>query len=120
MMSVDQALQQIPAYREVMHEYTCNPEARKPSYFIRKGWCQHEYARDKDGNWCDATNPEAVAWCLGGAVQKAGGAPVESFLLQGVIRQLIWKNFQTTFMAWNDHRDRTQDEVIAFLEYYGL
>lgn len=39
---------------------------------VERGWTQRAYARDDNDTPVLATSPEAVCWCLGGAIMAAG------------------------------------------------
>ena len=86
----------------------------KPSEYIRKGWCQGMLARDGMGNRVRPLAPEAVAWSMLGAAEKAGVAPAR--MAAAAKDKLRGQNG----LAWELASLRTQAEVIALLEEVGL
>jgi hypothetical protein len=73
---------------------------------IERGWCQGWFAKDARGNNCMEYRPEAVCWCMGGALFKVG-APDAVDLLRRVIGG-DWDGIAD----FNDAPGRTQAEVI--------
>ena len=80
---------------------------------IEKGWATGIWARDADGEYCDAQSPSAVCWCSAGAIAAARGMiefdalyTPEASLLRGAIGG-------KPIPQWNDDLDRTKDEVLA-------
>lgn len=45
---------------------------------IRKGWTKGAYARNASGAWCVASEPQAVCWCLDGAILAASGSAADA------------------------------------------
>lgn len=88
-----------------------NPKL-KPSDYIKKGWCQGQYAKDAKGYPVPCYTAAAVSWCIDGAFMAAGlGMP-------GYISLSIPQPY--TIGSWNDAPGRTQAEVIAMLEKHGF
>ena len=50
-----------------------NEVLAKAADLIDSGWCQGSLARDEKGWWVAPTSPNAVEWCVVGAVQAAAG-----------------------------------------------
>jgi hypothetical protein len=88
----------------------------KPSDYIRRGWTQGTHARDADGKPVRADSPEAVAWCLTGALHAAYGT------LPGVLES-AWASVRDIIngdmVDWNDYPRRTKAQVIAALKDAG-
>ena len=71
---------------------------------VDQGWCQGAVARQENGCATNASNPQAVAWCIYGALLKAT------------------HEFQTCLFdhtgidpTWNDAPGRTAAEVAGWL-----
>jgi hypothetical protein len=73
-------------------------------------WTQRSEARTVTGRPVGACEENAACWCILGAVQRVGGRFAEREVtpaLKKVIRFQPW--------IWNDHKRRTQAEVVAKL-----
>lgn len=71
---------------------------RKARRLISKGWTQGAVARDAHGEGLfPPDHPNAVSWCLVGAIRAAGYNGPLSFEL----------------VEWNNTRGRTQSEILA-------
>ncbi len=82
-------------------------KARK---FIKKGWTQQWFARDKNGERCDEESREATCWCVTGALSLAfpdGGAP-----WMRSVKELERTTKTKNIVEWNDEMERTQGEVL--------
>ena len=98
---------------------------------IAKGWTQEVYARDADGNSCEATADRACQWCLTGALDAVcGGAhnkecpsmrlwtEVENTLIEDGAVERYNNDINGGFadsVAWNDYYGRCQQDVIDVL-----
>lgn len=72
-------------------------------------WTQGRDARDANGNEILPLADEAVCWCLGGALVKAGIFQlIGNLLFKPLNGQSIW--------LWNDAPERTFAEVRALIE----
>jgi hypothetical protein len=80
-------------------------EARK---LIERGWCRNIQAMDKLGRDVDPHDPEAVCWCVYGAL----GA-VDAINDDNVLRPLKRAVGSPQLANWNDASERTQAEVLA-------
>lgn len=78
-------------------------------------WLKGHWARDADGGQVFPTNPDAVCYCLVGAIRACdGGTPVRS-LVATVIEELFDSRFyQTT--VFNDHPTTTHADVMRVLD----
>ena len=84
----------------------------KAADMIESGWTQHALARTVEGNRCNPESPQAVCWCLVGAIDvvsigKLGAGHQNHFLnylgLDGLIS------------SWNDQLNRSQEDVVKLL-----
>lgn len=89
----------------------------KPSEFVAKGWCQKVFAKSRDGWSTHADSPDAIKWCLVGALTAAYPEANEERSL--LTYKLIDKLNGLGFAAWNDDPKRTQAEVVALLQSIG-
>ena len=79
---------------------------------VRSGWCKGSNARDKDGRMTHYASDKAVSWCLVGAWMLSS----DSFDERHEVGVAICKHVDEPRMdSWNDHPDRTKDEVLAML-----
>jgi len=84
-------------------------------------WTQDWYAHDAKGFDCDATAPEAVCWCLRGAIQVLEPSLIgrDRAVLEEFDRALgvVDPNYESLrIVNWNDNRHRTVNEVIALCD----
>jgi hypothetical protein len=99
----------------------------KASEYVKRGWCQHHAGKDSEGAPLRMVQAYgrvggldgAVEWCASGAIYAAADNIDEwdaSLTLLGASMDI------PAFLVarWNDHPDRTQDEVVAALEAAGL
>lgn len=88
----------------------------KPSDYIRKGWCQHVLAKDSSDHTVEPYNPDAVMWCLAGAIIAAYP---ESALRREAIYAQNEGLVRGDIVDWNDSPGRNQADVIQLLESIG-
>ena len=90
----------------------------KASEYIRQGWCREAASVTQGGTRGAFNQPGAIAWCMGAAVVLAEGhTSVES----PDYDKLYGQEMTLPAMArWNDKKGRTQAEVVAKLESWGL
>lgn len=82
-------------------------------------WTQGWYAKTAEGKDCGPTNPNAVCWCLRGAIEKRVGEGDEGIpIFEAFDRALGFQDSENTlhFIAWNDDPERKVSEVIALCE----
>lgn len=72
---------------------------------VAKGWCQGWYAKGKSGKDVSILSKYAVQWCAIGAFKTHMPAGAESALKQAIDTYHV--------IAWNDAKQRTQEEVLA-------
>lgn len=76
------------------------------------GWTQHTYAEDAAGNWAASGSPNAVKWCLRGAVKAVAGNDYRAFrACDAVYLYLTERGWRQGVMSWNDQPNRTAGEV---------
>lgn len=92
---------------------------RDAAALVRRAWCQGANARDAAGYSVGPSEVLAARWCAQGAIQRAASdllpefaplyasVPIAFQRLHHVVRMPI--------SAWNDHRERTAEEVVAAL-----
>jgi len=81
-------------------------------------WTQGVIARDATGFGCDATDDDAVCWCLTGALVKCYG-PMKAFSMVGLFYPRIPANggsHSDDIGIWNDAPERTYPEVKALVD----
>lgn len=89
---------------------------------VQTGWTQRAYARDEWRRGVDPLDPEAIAWCLFGAVVAAAEgdgarmAPVLRILRRLVKAPDAEAADVTVIVTWNDQPGRTREEVLALLD----
>ena len=77
---------------------------------IMRGWCQGAQAKNRKGNRVRVCSPNAVAWCMVGAVNaSAGGMKATEEILKKVTGS-------TALWQWNDFPTRTQSDVVVALQ----
>ncbi len=78
-------------------------------------WCQHMVARDRNGLRTDASSPNAVAFCMYGALYRAYAVkqPEEYALHLYRLRKEIAPQMISQF---NDNPRRKHEEVISLLK----
>lgn len=82
---------------------------------VEKGWCQNTYAKTAKGKPTDSYNPNAVAWCMRGAMASAAANDFNADFVEASIT--LEKALGAMWIAdWNDASWRTKAEVIAAFE----
>jgi hypothetical protein len=75
-------------------------------------WTKEAFARNAEGKECSPQNHSATCFCLLGAVRRCYADGIECSIKQEKIRVAVKKisdGFRTT--DWNDHKDRTFEDV---------
>src|SRR6266508_1642683 len=96
-------------------------------------WTQHAYARLPTGEPCASSHPDAVSWCLLGAVNRCYPADrglenrheIERRLRAAIQCQTLGTadlgdEHRPYLHRWNDHPLRTFDEVLELVEKAGV
>lgn len=97
----------------------------KARTYIEKGWTQASHAKNSEGRHVPPTHPNAVCWCLEGAVvaQRETGVSLDDFILAMVAladqipmesRRSGTVGEQVTF--FNDNGITTQQEALEWLD----
>lgn len=80
-------------------------------------WCQGAMARDVRGESVSPTDPDAVCFCLVGAIRKCeNNITLSEYLVKEYIKPAVhqhWKYQMAT--GFNDSRKRTQQQVVGIL-----
>ncbi len=77
-------------------------------------WIQQAYSRTADGKWCPPTDPDAVCWCVRGAIAKVVGSWLDSAVkpAEDALRSHLGRD---GLAQWNDERGRSAPEVVGAL-----
>lgn len=83
-------------------------------------WTQGTSARTASGQAIDPTAPMAVSWCPMGAIMKH--CPDKQLRFEVWFRLVsafeeISSRHMSNVVVWNDSRSRTEEEVLALLDY---
>jgi hypothetical protein len=78
-------------------------------------WTRGASARDGRGKQCGIYSPDAVRYCILGALLAAYDGWQLAAAVDAV-REAIGDNGQLSIEAWNDNYDRTFDEVRRVIE----
>lgn len=85
----------------------------KAHEFLSQGICRGQYAVDAQGHVCSSRSPNAVAWCLEGAIRAAYPDYLERQLVHERVRKEIQNT--TTFQMIHQFNDFSPDEKILSL-----
>ena len=87
----------------------------------RYAWTQWTSATDKSGRACRVNDPDAVAWCLSGAIERVGGT--NSMLGNPTIVDRTISQLESTptvggrhLPSYNDDGRRTHASVLRLLD----
>jgi hypothetical protein len=72
-------------------------------------WTQNVHARDKDGHPLWSSHPQAVCWCLMGAVDKC-------YPGTNRVGELIVSKIKMPIDEWNDLLERTYEDVYSLVK----
>ena len=84
-----------------------------PSDYLKQGWCQDRYARNKNGDDVEVGNQDACLWCLYGAIYLSVGQGTLS--VEELFHLQVWLNNHRYSSEWQDAPERTQEEVVAVM-----
>jgi hypothetical protein len=89
----------------------------------QNGWCQKVNARSDKGRSCSPVSRKAVSFCIFGAIDRKRTSEFGTVDFVGACADInsVQDKLQATdqdalISAWNDHPDRTKEEVIALLK----
>jgi hypothetical protein len=88
----------------------------------KKNWCQHNFARDKNGMGVDSADSTAVSFCAIGALRKIYGEGSEVYFTKS-IRLNDYIADKTIFSGptgWNDSVNQRWGHVKAVLKGLNL
>jgi len=77
---------------------------------LKRGWCQNSYARNASGQPVPIDSPNAVCFCLVGAMSKVGMSNEEGDNLSFRIPP----RFSSLFVFNDDHK-QTQEGILEFV-----
>ena len=81
-----------------------------------KRWTQREDARAANGNYTYPDSPDAVCWCLYGAMKKI----YPDIYAYNAIRDTVIKKLNGGIVFWNDATGRTHEEVLNLCKELGI
>jgi hypothetical protein len=81
------------------------------------GWCQENLATDETGVGCSINDKTAANFCLIGAIYRKNRCSRTSLTedLAKACRKLGFGS-SASLSVWNDHPERTKEEVVALLK----
>ena len=84
-----------------------------------KRWTKHANARDSNGQDCNLRSPEAVCWCITGAMSKVRNESYEA-MYHKVMKAIIKLFDGNGIVAFNDDPNTTHEMVMQVLEEAGV
>lgn len=81
---------------------------------IKQNWAQGEMAKDVHGEAVTALDEKAVSWDLSGAIYIA--CKGEQAVYKSAFRAFRVAAGTDSISQWNDHPERTHEEVLAALD----
>ena len=78
---------------------------------VERGWCQKHYSADANDEHTGMFADNAAKWCLFGALIRENAGLSETLLLY----DMVGAEENRSLVEWNDHPDRTKQEVIDLL-----
>lgn len=109
--------------------------AREAARLVEQGWTRYALARNAEGKYVPPESPEAVQWCVVGAIERADmGILYDSeacyeWRVPGVIAGLYWylcpveqedyASEHAAVVRWNNEVVEGPAEVIAALRGYA-
>jgi hypothetical protein len=85
-----------------------------------KRWCKGYYAVDSNGKISTPLNPEAVCWCLSGAVKKIYTSLDSLNAIHRKLRDSVEKLYPLRFagniIAFNDAQETTYKDIMKVLK----
>jgi len=92
----------------------------KPSTLIKRGWCQGNYAKTKNGRPTKVNSKAAVKFCILGAIQRSGISTIHVNMdVLRIVRKLHGNKFDS-LSVFNDLPGRKKKDVIKVLKLAGL
>ena len=88
---------------------------------IGRGWTQRAPARTTGGRPCGPTDPNAVAWCITGAIyhRESGADTLDHLAAERFVRRVLGFDLDPkkvdSITLWNDDRSRVVEDVLQAL-----
>lgn len=82
---------------------------QRAKQYIEQGWTQKANARLAYGKEVNSLAPDAVSWCIGGAISRAMRCD-EDYQTRWAFSAFVPNK---DIVAWNDAPERTKEEVLA-------
>lgn len=79
-------------------------------------WTKGADARTKDGHPVVQSDPDAVCWCITGAITHCYGPDSR----ETIFDMVRFKIQRLTVFAWNDRNERTFDDIVELMEDLNL
>jgi len=83
-------------------------------------WTQRCDAIRADGSHANPWDPDAVAWCFIGAIYKCYYSQTLKFKEVIPVIGRVVERIGPDIESWNDHPDRTIDDVLALARELGI
>lgn len=83
---------------------------KRASDFLRRGWTKRMLAHDKDGVECSPTSPDAVAWCMTGAMRASNWPPALSIAAYRYFWSIL--DIHQSLIHYNDKLCASQIEAV--------
>lgn len=87
-----------------------------PSQYLRKGWTQHEFAKDRANNIIEPHDKKAYKWCMLGSLDASyhcGG--ITSNIREEIEQELLNEIDYDFIEDYNDDENRKHIDVIAIM-----
>lgn len=79
-------------------------------------WTQGAFAVDTNGNYTNARNSRACAWCLGGHIIKRDPSNMGDYNFSSPLYLQFRGAVGRSVSSWNDVAERTVEDVIALCD----
>lgn len=90
-------------------------------FFQNFGFCKRALARDKRRHPVDEDSPKACSFCLMGAIIRTQGADTIGYTsLVQEVQSACHSEFGVDYVSANDHKIRSKQHLLRFLEEYNL
>jgi hypothetical protein len=83
-----------------------------------KDWCQYALAKDSQGFPVRSNSSQACCFCVIGLLAAVADTSLKDSFSSSYscLEAHIEKTFNLTVVRWNDHPERTKEEVLAVLK----
>ncbi len=80
-------------------------------------WTQHADARRSNNIPCSYANPDAICFCIVGAVWRASGEFSKAFhIVPWQAKKEVCRTLRRQLLQFNDHPDTSHNDVMAFFD----